>query len=44
LRRKLEDDPANPKRIITVSGMGYMLTGGDESVEAIPPAPSALPT
>jgi two-component system KDP operon response regulator KdpE len=44
LRRKLEDDPANPKRIITVSGMGYMLTGGDEPVEAIPPAPSALPT
>jgi two-component system KDP operon response regulator KdpE len=44
LRRKLEDDPPNPKRIITVSGMGYMLTGGDEPVEVIPPAPSALPT
>jgi two-component system KDP operon response regulator KdpE len=44
LRRKLEDDPANPKRIITVSGMGYMLTGGDEPVEVIPPAPSTLPT
>jgi two-component system, OmpR family, KDP operon response regulator KdpE len=44
LRRKLEDEPANPQRIITVSGMGYMLTSGDEPVETIPPAPSALPT
>jgi two-component system KDP operon response regulator KdpE len=25
LRRKLEADPANPKYIVTVSGMGYML-------------------
>jgi len=25
LRRKLEADPANPKHIVTVSGMGYML-------------------
>ncbi len=25
LRRKLEADPANPKYIVTVPGMGYML-------------------
>ena len=24
LRRKLEADPANPKHIVTVSGVGYM--------------------
>jgi two-component system, OmpR family, KDP operon response regulator KdpE len=40
LRRKLEDDPANPKRIVTVPGMGYMLTCGDESAH-VPPAPSS---
>jgi two-component system KDP operon response regulator KdpE len=44
LRRKLEDDPAKPKRIITVSGMGYMLTCDDEPVEAASPPPSASPT
>jgi two-component system KDP operon response regulator KdpE len=38
LRRKLEDDPANPKRIITVSGMGYMLTSDQDTAE-IPPSP-----
>ena len=35
LRRKLEDDPTHPKRIVTVQGMGYMLTCGDES--QVPP-------
>ena len=25
LRRKLEDDPANPRRIVTVRGVGYKL-------------------
>jgi two-component system response regulator RegX3 len=27
LRRKLEDDPANPKRVLTVRGVGYRLGG-----------------
>lgn len=27
LRRKLEDDPANPKRVVTVRGVGYRLAG-----------------
>ena len=33
LRRKLEADPANPKYIVTVPGMGYMLAcpGGEQS-------------
>jgi two-component system response regulator RegX3 len=25
LRQKLEEDPANPERIVTVRGIGYML-------------------
>lgn len=25
LRQKLEDDPANPKHIVTVKGLGYKL-------------------
>jgi DNA-binding response OmpR family regulator len=25
LRRKLEEDPANPRRIVTVRGVGYKL-------------------
>ena len=29
LRRKLEPDPANPKYIIRVPGVGYMLDVGD---------------
>lgn len=44
LRRKLEDDPANPKRIITVSGMGYRLACGDEPVEATSLSSSSPPT
>ena len=33
LRRKIERDPARPRRIVTVRGVGYMLrsTNGDES-------------
>ena len=27
LREKIEDDPGNPARIITVRGMGYRFTG-----------------
>ena len=27
LRRKIEDDPAKPRRIITVHGVGYMFAG-----------------
>ncbi|MEA2478703.1 MAG: hypothetical protein QOJ07_625, partial [Thermoleophilaceae bacterium] len=27
LRRKLEDDPAHPERILTVRGVGYRLGG-----------------
>lgn len=30
LRQKLEDDPAHPKHIITVKGLGYKLVFGDE--------------
>lgn len=41
LRRKLEDDPATPQRITTVSGMGYMLTCGDEPIETPPPLSSS---
>ncbi|MDD7362650.1 MAG: response regulator transcription factor [Peptoniphilus sp.] len=29
LREKLEDDPSNPKRLITVKGLGYKLVGKD---------------
>ena len=27
LREKLEDDPSNPKRLVTVKGLGYRLVG-----------------
>jgi DNA-binding response OmpR family regulator len=25
LRRKIEDDPARPRRVVTVRGVGYLL-------------------
>ena len=31
LRRKIEPDPAHPKRLVTVRGVGYKLVAGDES-------------
>ena len=31
LRQKLEDDPANPRRIVTSAGVGYMLVCPEES-------------
>lgn len=36
LRRKLESDPANPRYIVTVSGVGYMLTcpEGDQTTNS----------
>ncbi|MCW2975224.1 MAG: transcriptional regulator [Actinomycetia bacterium] len=34
LRRKLEDDPRNPRRLQTVRGLGYRLVGGDSATEA----------
>ncbi len=33
LRRLLEDDPANPKYIVTLRGKGYMLIPGGESAQ-----------
>jgi two-component system response regulator RegX3 len=27
LRAKIEDDPANPRRILTVRGFGYKISG-----------------
>jgi len=30
LRRKLEEDPSKPRRIVTVRGFGYRFTAGDE--------------
>ncbi|MFR9296612.1 MAG: helix-turn-helix domain-containing protein, partial [Aedoeadaptatus pacaensis] len=27
LREKLEDDPSNPTRLVTVKGLGYKLVG-----------------
>jgi DNA-binding response OmpR family regulator len=34
LRRKLEDDPRNPRRLQTVRGLGYRLVGGDGATGA----------
>jgi two-component system, OmpR family, alkaline phosphatase synthesis response regulator PhoP len=34
LRRKLEDDPRNPRRLQTVRGVGYRLVGAGSSMEA----------
>lgn len=31
LREKIEDDPASPKLLITVKGLGYKLTGGTDA-------------
>jgi two-component system response regulator RegX3 len=31
LRRKIEDDPRNPRRILTVRGVGYRLTGAERA-------------
>lgn len=31
LRRKLEIDPAEPKHLLTVSGVGYRLAAGSEA-------------
>ncbi|MEA3402548.1 MAG: response regulator transcription factor [Armatimonadota bacterium] len=31
LRKKIEDDPANPQRLVTVRGFGYKLTSPDEA-------------
>ncbi|MDP2728093.1 MAG: winged helix-turn-helix domain-containing protein, partial [Dehalococcoidia bacterium] len=31
LRRKIEDDPSHPKRIVTVRGVGYMLSTGSQA-------------
>jgi len=33
LRRKLEPDPANPRYILTVPGIGYMLTCPEEAIQ-----------
>jgi DNA-binding response OmpR family regulator len=33
LRRKLEPDPANPRYILTVPGIGYMLTCSEEAIQ-----------
>jgi DNA-binding response OmpR family regulator len=37
LRRKVEDDPAHPKRILTVRGIGYKLSAENQAPP--PPAP-----
>jgi DNA-binding response OmpR family regulator len=34
LRRKLEDDPRNPRRLQTVRGLGYRLVEGESATEA----------
>jgi two-component system, OmpR family, response regulator RegX3 len=31
LRKKIEEDPARPRRLLTVRGMGYKLLPGDRS-------------
>jgi two-component system response regulator RegX3 len=35
LRRKIEDDPAHPKRVLTVRGVGYRLGGEDFFTEPV---------
>lgn len=39
LRQKLEDDPANPKRLVTVRGFGYRLGTRPFDPSEAPPAP-----
>jgi DNA-binding response OmpR family regulator len=34
LRSKLEEDPANPKHLLTVHGVGYKFVGGSQASEA----------
>ena len=29
LRKKIEDNPSNPKYILTIKGLGYKFTTGD---------------
>ena len=41
LRRKLEDDPANPRLLHTVAGVGVMLKAPPETPEEAPDAPDA---
>lgn len=43
LRQKLEDDPANPKRLITVRGFGYRLGTRPLGLGEAPPEPSPPP-
>jgi two-component system KDP operon response regulator KdpE len=43
LRRKIEDDPANPKIILRCPGVGYMLTCPEKTIEAQPKTDNRLP-
>jgi DNA-binding response OmpR family regulator len=43
LRAKIEADPAQPSRILTVWGHGYKLAVPSESAAASAPAPDARP-
>ena len=43
LRRKIEDDPANPKIILRCPGVGYMLTCPEKTTEVQPKIDNRLP-